>query len=305
MTLTSNRRQFLTASATSCFLAAACHHQPQKKLQFKYLLASSMYGKLPLAVIVPQIALAGASALDVWPEVHGNQREQIDEMGVESFQALLERHHTRLGCLTQFPLGPFGLTEEIKFASQLACRTIVTGSRGPRGLKGQELKSAVARFVEQMKPHLETAASAGVTIAIENHSNSLIHSPDSIRWLVELRTSDKLAIALAPYHLPQDTAAISNLIRQIPGGIAVFYAWQYGEGCMTQLPKERELLQLPGRGELDFQPILQALADVDYQGWTEIFMHPFPRGIPIHPTADAVTAEINRSRDYLNHLLKD
>ncbi len=74
---------------------------------------------------------------------------------------------------------------------------------------------------------------------------------------------------------------------------------------MTQLPKERELLQLPGRGELDFQPILQALADVDYQGWTEIFMHPFPRGIPIHPTADAVTAEINRSRDYLNQLLKD
>jgi hypothetical protein len=42
-----------------------------------------------------------------------------------------------------------------------------------------------------------------------------------------------------------------------------------------------------------------------YSGWTEIFMHPVPRGIPILETASAVTAEINRSRDYLNKLLSD
>ena len=34
---------------------------------------------------------------------------------------------------------------------------IVTGGKGPPGLTGAELKSAVAGFVEQMKPHLAVA----------------------------------------------------------------------------------------------------------------------------------------------------
>ncbi len=64
------------------------------------------------------------------------------------------------------------------------------------------------------------------------------------------------------------------------------------------------VLQLPGRGPLDFCPILAALRRINYQGWTEIFMHPVPRGVPIMEPTEAVTAEINRSRAYLARLLK-
>ena len=85
--------------------------------------------------------------------------------------------------------------------------------------------------------------------------------------------------------------------------IAVFYAWQHGMGCHVKLPKEQELLQMPGRGALDFVPLLAALRDINYSGWTEIFMHPVPRGIPILETAKEVTAEINRARDYLEKSL--
>ena len=92
---------------------------------------------------------------------------------------------------------------------------------------------------------------------------------------------------------------LADLIAALADKIAVFYAWQHGMGCMTKLPKAEELLQMPGRGELDFTPLLSALAKFDYQGWTEIFMHPVPRGIPILDTTDQVTAEINRSREYL------
>jgi hypothetical protein len=83
-----------------------------------------------------------------------------------------------------------------------------------------------------------------------------------------------------------------------------FYAWQHGMGCHKKLPKEQELLQLPGRGKLDFTPIVSALKAVGYNGWTEIFMHPVPRGIPILPTARQVTDQINRSRKYLEACLK-
>src|SRR5262249_9557833 len=106
------------------------------------------------------------------------------------------------------------------------------------------------------------------------------------------------------YHLPQEAETLGKLIVEIGPKLGLFYAWQHGHGAMKKLPKEEELLQLPGRGELDFTPLLAALKQIRYTGPTEIFMHPVPRGIPIHPTAAEVTAEINRSREYLSKCLK-
>ena len=60
---------------------------------------------------------------------------------------------------------------------------------------------------------------------------------------------------------------------------------------------------MPGRGDLDFGPLFVALRDINYSGWTEIFMHPVPRGIPILESTAAVTKEINRSRGYLEKLI--
>lgn len=258
-----------------------------------------MYGYAKLEAIVPEVHKTGAAAIDIWPMVHGNQREQLDSMGEDSFLELLSKHEVRLGCITQYKLGPFGLQDEMRLAKRLGCRTIVTGGKGPKGLSGGELKSAVGRFVEQMKPHLEIAGESGVTIAIENHSNNIIESPDSLKWLVELCADKHLGIALAPYHLEQDSKLIAELIQSLGNRIAVFYAWQHGMGCMKKLPKEEELLQMPGRGDLDFQPLVDALEAISYSGWTEIFMHPVPRGVPILETTAEVTAEINRAREYL------
>ncbi|MEL7337323.1 MAG: TIM barrel protein, partial [Planctomycetota bacterium] len=182
-------------------------------------------------------------------------------------------------------------------------RTIVTGSSGPKGLQGSDLKSAVKRFTEQMKPHLAIAEKNGVTIAIENHGNSLIQSPDALKWLVEFAMNKHLAVAIAPYHLKQDPECLATLIRTLDERIAILYAWQHGLGCMQKRPKQQELLQMPGRGGLNFGPLVDALKDIRYRGWTEIFMHPVPRGIPILDTTSAVTAEINRSRAYLDALL--
>lgn len=264
-----------------------------------------MYGYTKLDEILPDVRRAGATAIDIWPKSHGDQREQLDQLGEAKFAALLKQHEVSLGCITQYKLGPFGLRDEMRLAQRLGCQTIVTGGKGPTGLKGTALKAAVGTFIEQLKPHLAIAEETGVTIAIENHANNLIDSADSLKWLAELRTSNHLAIALAPYHLPQDEPMLATLIRTLGNSIAMFYAWQHGMGCHVKLPKEQELLQMPGRGTLDFAPLLAALKEINYTGWTEIFMHPVPRGIPILDSTAAVTAEINRSRHYLQGLLKE
>jgi sugar phosphate isomerase/epimerase len=282
-------------------LADAAESEP---FQLKYILGSCMYGYQYVGEILPEVRKTGATALDIWPTVHGNQREQLTDLGEDKFAAMLKQHEITLGCITQYKLGPFGLQDEMRLAQRFGCRTIVTGGRGPAGLKGNDLKAGVQDFIEKMKPHLEVAEETGVTIAVENHGNNLIESPDSLKWLAELRPSKHLAIAFAPYHLPQDAKMLGVLMKTLGESIAVFYAGQHGMGCHEKLPKEQELLQMPGRGDLDFGPLLAALKQMKYSGWTEIFMHPVPRGIPILETASAVTAEINRSRDYLNKLLR-
>ena len=311
-----NRREFISSviGASCCLLTSdalgyssvsASENTGSRKKDFslRYILGSCMYGYMDLATILPEVSDIGATAIDIWSKVHGNQREQLEEMGEESFFRLLKQHHVELGCITAFKLGPFNLQGELRMGARLGCRTMVTGSVGPKGLTGSELKSEVKVFVEKMKPQLDVADQTGITIAIENHGNSLIYSPDSLKWMVELRPSQHLGVALAPYHLPQDEKLLSDLIRSLGDSIELFYAWQYGMGCMQKLPKDQELMQMPGRGTLDFIPLLAALRDVNYKGWTEIFMHPTPRGIPILDKAPAVTQEINRARDYLTECL--
>jgi sugar phosphate isomerase/epimerase len=301
-----SRRAFCAATSAAVagkLLPNSSAKSVPRRFQLKYILGSCLYGYQYVGEILPEVRKIQATAIDIWPKVHGNQREQLSDLGEEKFASMLKQQEITLGCITQYKLGPFGLQDEMRMAQRFGCQTIVTGGHGPKRLKGDELKKGVAAFIEKMKPHLAVAEETGVTIAIENHANHLIESPESLKWLADLRPSKHLAIAFAPYHLPQDEKLLGELIETLGSAIAVFYAWQYGKGCHEKLPKEEELKQMPGRGELNFGPLLSALKRIDYSGWTEIFMHPVPRGIPILETTAAVTAEINRSRVYLENLL--
>ncbi len=298
-----NRREFLSGVAGAALAPSAAMAGTAARFRLRYVLASCMYGYTHLRTIMPEVKKTGADAIDIWPKRHGSQREQLDEIGEARFAALLKQHDVKLAVITQYKLGPFGLKDEMHLAKRLGCRTIVTGCTGPKGLKGDALKTAMKGFVEKMKPHLAVAEETGVTIAIENHANNLMESPDGMKWLAELAPTPRLAVAFAPYHLPQDTKLLADLIRALAGRIEVFYAWQHGKGCMKKLPKDQELLQMPGRGPLDFVPLLKALKDTGFKGHTEIFMHPVPRGIPILEPTSAATAEINRARKYLEGCL--
>lgn len=307
---TLNRRQFtggVAAALTASGISSVAEADDADSFSLNYMLASSMYGYLDVRDILPEVKKIGATAIDLWPRKHGSQREQLDEIGEEKFAAMLSEHGVTLSCLTRYDLSPAKrqgeMREEIKLAGRLGCNTIVTAGRGPKDLKGTELKAAVKTFVEDQKPSIELAEENGVRLAIENHANNLIDSPDSLKYLAELTPSDSLAIALAPYHLEQDTKMMGELIETIGPAIALFYAWEHGMGCMEKRPKEQELMQMPGRGELDFKPLLASLKRINFAGWTEVFMHPVPRGIPILETGDLVTKEINQARDYLERQL--
>jgi sugar phosphate isomerase/epimerase len=55
--------------------------------------------------------------------------------------------------------------------------------------------------------------------------------------------------------------------------------------------------QLPGHGPADFGPWLRALAQADYRGFVNLFMHG-------HVEAEAMAVALARSRDYLRQCAK-
>ena len=286
------------AAATRVAEGAAAAPQPFK---LDYVLASSLYGTMPLDVILPEVRRAGAFALDVWCKPHGDQREQADAMGLDAFAALLRKHDVPLGVLTRYPLGAFGLAYEMAVAKQLGAKLIVTGTGGPRGVSGEDARREIRTFLEKMKPHAERAGELGVTIALENHGGSMLSHPDSIRAFAELNRSPALGVAFAPHHLHAWADQIPGLIGDLGKHLVFFYAQEHGRGFVGKLPKDQEMMQLPGRGGgLDYGPVVAALKKIKYAGFVEIFMHPTPRGVPILPTAAEITAAVNQSRAYLD-----
>ncbi|WP_437206571.1 sugar phosphate isomerase/epimerase family protein [Planctomicrobium sp. SH664] len=292
----------VTGAAAATFGGPLTHADGKSRSGFtlNYSLASSIYGMAPLAEVLPEVVKIGADSIDLWPKRHGNQREQAAQMGEEKLRELLDQYGTRLGMTTRYDLGPFKLQEEVLFLNRFGGKMIVCGSKPA---EGATLREQVQNFVKKLDEHVKFAEDHGVTIAIENHGNALIESPDSLRYLAEFSKSPGLGIAFAPYHLPQDPELIATLIRDLGPKLVHFYAWEHGDGCSQKLPKEQELKQLPGRGTLDFRPLLSALQSIEFNGWTQIFMHPVPRGIPIMENTQQSTDLILSSRTYLESLL--
>lgn len=291
-----NRRNAIQGIAAATLTSQIPAAQASQTFNLRYMLASSMYGKTKIDEILPEVSKTGSEYIDIWPMGHANQREQIEAMGHDAFAGLLAKHNVKVGLITRYDLGPFRLQDEMRVVKKFGGHLLVCGAKNANG---DTLKEKVAAFVEALKPHVAVAEELGVTIAIENHGNSLISSPDSIRYFCDMAPSRNLGVALAPYHLPQDEGLIAELIEHAEGHLAHFYAWQHGMGCHKPMPKAKELLQMPGVGVLDFAPILKALSKVDYDRHVEVFMHPTPRGIPILETTDAVSGAINDSRAYL------
>jgi sugar phosphate isomerase/epimerase len=293
-----SRRALLATLSASVLTHPSWAIAEKKTGEFKlnYMLASCMYGKLDVKECISQASRIGATSIDLWPPSHGDQRNQIDSIGHDHYIKACVDASVKPQMTTRYDLGPFGLKDEIKIVKRLGGKMIVCGSTGN---KDGSLKEQVAAFIEKMRPHVAIAEEAGLVIAIENHSNALIHSPDSLKYFADLNKSVNLGIALAPYHLPQDGEVISDLIKHCDKNIVHFYAWEHGMGCHRKMQKTHELMQLPGFGTLDFTPILAALRDTNYHGFTEIFMHPSPRGIPIMPSIEETNGVINESREYL------
>lgn len=303
MMLPLTRRTWLGATAAVCgSLTGPDASATSTSWKPSYILSSALYGGASLAEILPEVKKTGASAIDLWPQPHGNQREEIDNLGVDAVARLLAEHRVRVGGIACYRPGAFKLASEFAVARQLgdSDTVLVTMAPGDGSLTGAALERVIREFFSKLAPSIREAEMGGGVIAIENHANSLIRSPEAIRRFAASVASDHIGLALAPHHLPQDGQLLADLAGDVGPALKFVYAQQHGNGSSKKLPKEEELLQLPGRGPLDFGPLMRQLRAQQFAGPVEIFMHPVPRGVPILPTIAEITDTVIASRQYLD-----
>ncbi|MEY2600493.1 MAG: hypothetical protein RLZZ142_2752 [Verrucomicrobiota bacterium] len=298
------RRTFLQTLLGAPLAHSLLHAEPDG-FSLRYVLASALYGDMPLETILPEVAALGCVGLDVWCKVHGTQREQISEKGDAWFLETLQKHGVKLEVSTRYPLGPFRLQDEIRWVKKMGGSMVLCGCVGPKNPTGSEARDAIRKFLSEMEPHVAFAAEHGIRIAIENHSNTALSHPDSLRAFAEWNRSEHLGIAFAPHHLGPWPDEIPKLIRELGNrNLPFVYLQEHGEGASRKVAKEIELQQLPGMGgSLDYRPLLGALRAIRYTGLVELFMHPTPRGVPILPTVTEIREVLRKSRSAIDSLL--
>jgi sugar phosphate isomerase/epimerase len=280
---------------------------PPPRFHLRHVLSSALYGDMPVAEVIPQVSRLRCDSLDIWPKIHATQREQVTAMGDEAFQGLLKDHTTYLSVSTCYPLGSFGQDDEMRWVKKNGGYMTVTGSgsMGEKNPQGAEAIRQVKAYFEKLKPHYELAEELDIYMAIENHANSMLSHPDSIRAFAEHNPSKNVGIAFAPHHLHEHIDEIPALIRELGAKQLPFvYFQEYSPSSKELMEKKIELQQLPGLGTLDYVPLIGALKEVGFHGLVEIFMHPVPRGIPILPTVDEIAEVILKSRQYIDECVE-
>ena len=208
------RRHWIGTTAAACAAATTAGDTPAAAAWSpSYLLSSALYGNAPLADILPEVAKTGAASIDLWPRPHGGQREEVDTLGVDTVADLLKKHRVRLGGIACYRPGAFKLASEFDIVRRLgdANTVLVTMAPGDGTLTGQPLDEAIRRFLGRLEGSIGEAERGGGVIAIENHANSLLRPPASIRRFAALVESEHIGLALAPHHLPQEANLLADL----------------------------------------------------------------------------------------------
>jgi len=235
--------------------------------------------QLPIEQACERIAKLGFEAIDIWSAHEGcpHLDDITKRLGAEGLKELLARCKLKLAA---FSVYSGGYARYAELLGKVGGGVAIQGSSQP--CKPEELTSRMRQFIDDLKPLVELAEKNNSYLAVENHGQALLDSIDSLKSFVDLNTSARLGIALAPYHLQALNAFVPDAIRICAKQLFFFYAWQHYEDSK----------QLPGVGPTDMTPWIQALADIRYSRYVNPFMHG-----RLEP--DVVAANLTKARNYL------
>lgn len=177
--------------------------------------------------------------------------------------------------------------ELIRLCADLGGKYMVLGSPQQRnllpGVNFDQAMDYAADVLKQIVPMLEKRK---VQIALEplarKETDFMKNAVEGVQLIKKIGAPDWIALHLDCKAMSDESIPISELIRQNREHLIYFHA-------------NDPNLQGPGFGELQFEPILQALLDINYDGWVSVEVFDYKPGI------EALT---EKSIDYLKDCLK-
>lgn len=285
---TLNRREFVRTTAfvggaATIGLASRPAEAAEEAREplFRFSTSTIMYHDSPFEVAMEEIAKTGCDAVDLW-EAHGgypvNHMQWVEKNRPERLREFVESFGLKLWSFSIYWSPGNKRLERLQWLADAGGEVAVLGG-------GAGADQPVSAGVDALRPLVDRAAELGLKIAGENHGGSSLNSIASMREFVGLAESPALGIALAPYHAMGAGESVPEAVRACAEKLLFFYAWQRAPG----------MAELPGDGTLDFLPVLQALRQVRYTGYLNIFTH-------THVPRDEMTEGVVESRRYLESL---
>lgn len=286
------RRQFLRTAAVPLAalampgLAGHAPAAPASPWRMRLAFSSVMLAELPIEDVCARAAKLGFEAIDIWCPFDRCKHlaDVAARLGPDGLKQLLAKHQLAVASFTTYctEKEAVGFPAYADFIGRFGGGLVVRESQYIR-VKPEELTAAMRAFFEKLKPQIEQAAAAKVRLAIENHGDALLGTPDSFKAFVDLNPAPQhVGLAVAPYHLQNIKAPVDEVIRTAGAQLLFFYAWQSAAG----------INQLPGHGPADFLPWLKALAQINYQGFLSPFMHG-------NPPPEELTTGVTKACTYL------
>ena len=284
------RRHFLTGAACGAAavatggLTSTATAARKAPWQMKLSTSTIQFSKLPIEQACERIAKLGFDHIDIWSAHAGcpHLDDVQSRLGPDGLKALLAKNNLKLYA---FSVYKGGYEKYAELLGKAGGGVAVRGST--KAAKGTELTAQMKAFVEGLKPLAELAEKHNSYVAIENHGGALLNSLDSFKAFADANKSDRIGIALAPFHLQRAKVSVPEAIRVAGKQLLFFYAWQNAPGVQ----------QLPGHGPTDCTPWLKALAEIDFPWPVNPFMHH-------EPAPDEMAAALAKSVDYLRQCHK-
>jgi sugar phosphate isomerase/epimerase len=162
------------------------------------------------------------------------------------------------------------LGELARLCADLGGRIMVFGSPQQRSrLPGVSLNQATDHAAEVLCSVLPILESTGVTIALEpltpQETDFLNTAEETVR-LIERLGSPQIRLHLDCKAMASESVPMVELIRRHRGHLVHFHANDPNR-------------QGPGFGDLDFLPIFETLAEVDYHDWVSVEVFDYTPGI--------------------------
>jgi len=247
---------------------------------FRFSVSTSMYPDSPFEVAIDEIAKTGAQAVDLWdtPNYPVNCMDWVWKRRPWMLKEYLSNCGLKLFAFSIYFSPGNEVEERLEWLAEAGGEVAVLGGGAAQG-------QPVAEGLKRLLPLAERAEKLGIRIAGENHGGSSLNTIAELREFAQLATSPALGIALAPYHVMGNSESVAEAVEAIASKLFFFYAWQRAPG----------LAELPGDGTLDFVPVLQALRQVGYTGYLNLFTH-------TQAPKDEMTAAVIRAREYLQDL---